>query len=191
MPTRRWISPHLQPHLLAELGVQRAEGLVQQEHLRPDDEGTGERDPLLLAPTELTGIAALESAQGDQRQGLPHARLGLPPVHPSHAEAEADILADGHVGEQGVVLEHHTGVAPVRGRRGDVDPLDAHPARVGPLEAGDDPEGRRLAAPAGPQQRDQLTGRDDEIDTIHRRDRAEPLHQLSELESRDHPQGHM
>ncbi len=39
----------LELHLLAELQVEGAERLVEQEHRRAVHEGTGERDALLLA----------------------------------------------------------------------------------------------------------------------------------------------
>ena len=40
-------------HLLAELEVERAEGLVQQQRGGPVHDGPGERDPLALAAGEL------------------------------------------------------------------------------------------------------------------------------------------
>ena len=47
----------LELHLLAQLQVERAERLVEQQHLRPVDERAGERDPLLLAAGELARAA--------------------------------------------------------------------------------------------------------------------------------------
>ena len=44
-------------HLLAELEVERAERLVEQQHLGPVDDRAGERDPLALAAGELRGPA--------------------------------------------------------------------------------------------------------------------------------------
>ena len=38
---------HLEPHLLAQLLVERREGLVYQKEPWPVDDGAGERDPLL------------------------------------------------------------------------------------------------------------------------------------------------
>jgi hypothetical protein len=39
--------------LLAHLGVQRTKGLVKQQHLGLDGQGTGQRDTLTLAAREL------------------------------------------------------------------------------------------------------------------------------------------
>ena len=49
--------------LLAHAGVERAERLVEQEHVRLDRERAGERHPLALAAGELRGIALGEAAQ--------------------------------------------------------------------------------------------------------------------------------
>ena len=46
----------------ADLGVERGERLVEEQHLRPDRERAGERHALLLAAGELEGIAAAEVA---------------------------------------------------------------------------------------------------------------------------------
>src|SRR5262245_15702304 len=51
---------------LAHLGVQRAEGLVEQEHLRLDREGAGERHALPLSTGELRRIAVGEMLDVDE-----------------------------------------------------------------------------------------------------------------------------
>ena len=63
-------------HLLAQLEVERAERLVEEEHLGPDDEGAGERDALALAAGELGRPARLHAGELDQREGL--ARRAVP-----------------------------------------------------------------------------------------------------------------
>ena len=58
MPTSRCtdLQQHLQ--LLAQLQVERAERLVEQQHLGVEDERASERDALLLAARELrAGLA--------------------------------------------------------------------------------------------------------------------------------------
>ena len=47
----------------ADLGVERRERLVEQQHLRPRGEGAGERHALLLAAGELEGVAGAEVGQ--------------------------------------------------------------------------------------------------------------------------------
>ncbi len=66
-------------HLLAELEVERAERLVEQQHLRPVHERPGEGDPLALAARELRRLACavVAEANGLEHLGGPRAALGL------------------------------------------------------------------------------------------------------------------
>ena len=66
-------------HLPAELGVERAERLVEQDQPRLADDGAGERHALLLAAGELRGIALAEIAERDQLQRLRRRARGFPP----------------------------------------------------------------------------------------------------------------
>ena len=58
------------PQIGAHLGVERAEGLVEQQHLRVDGEGPGQRHPLTLATGELRGVAVLEAVEADDLEQL-------------------------------------------------------------------------------------------------------------------------
>ena len=60
--------------LLAHAGVERAERLVEQQHVRLDGERAGERHPLALAAGELGRVALAEVAEADEVQQLLHAR---------------------------------------------------------------------------------------------------------------------
>ena len=55
-------------HLLAELEVEGAQRLVEQQHARPIDQGAGESDPLALATGELAGLAPLVALQAHHPQ---------------------------------------------------------------------------------------------------------------------------
>ena len=56
--------------LLAHAGVERAERLVEQQHLRLDGERAGERHPLALAARELVRVALAEVREPDEVQQL-------------------------------------------------------------------------------------------------------------------------
>ena len=60
----------LELHLLAQLQVERAERLVEQQHARPVDERAGERDALLLAARQLARLAVAEALEADEREHL-------------------------------------------------------------------------------------------------------------------------
>ncbi len=104
-------------HLLAQLEVEGAERLVEEEHARPVDQGAGEGDPLALAARELAGAAAAEVTEAHllERVHGPLATLG--PADLLDPQAVLDVLDDAHVREEGVVLEDGVDVACV-GRRG-------------------------------------------------------------------------
>ena len=60
----------LELHLLAELEVERAERLVEQQHARVVDERARERDALLLPARELARLAALAAREVDELEDL-------------------------------------------------------------------------------------------------------------------------
>ena len=158
----------LLPHVQAEPGVEVAEGLVQQEAVGLGRQGAGQGDPLLLAAGELVGLASgqVRHLHAGEVRGGQLAPLGA--RHAAHFRPELHVLPHGHVGPEGVVLEHHGRVAVLDGRVGDV-PLAQHdvPA-AGVGQPGDDPQQRGLAAPAGPQQEEELPRLDGQRDVVHR-----------------------
>ena len=143
-------------HLAAQLQIQGAQGLVQQEDFRPVDKGSGNGHPLLLPAGKLRGLAALVALQLHQLQHLlhffPYLRLG--PL--ADFQGIANVLLHAHVGEQGVVLKHRVHVPLVGLGVGHVLALQQHPALVGVLQPGDDAQGGGFAAARGAQQRDEL-----------------------------------
>ena len=68
-------APDLGAQLDAELGVEVAQRLVEQEHLRRADQRPGDRDPLLLAAGELTRFAVEQRGDADAVGGLARARV--------------------------------------------------------------------------------------------------------------------
>lgn len=63
--------------VLAHLGVQRAERLVEQQHLRVDGQRPRQRHPLPLPTGQLVGVAALKTAQPHHFQQIVHLGLDL------------------------------------------------------------------------------------------------------------------
>ena len=104
-------------HLLAELEVERAERLVEQQHLGPVDERPGERDALALAAGQLVRPAAAEARRGARRRASRRARRrrSARPT-PLTFSPYSTLLLHRHVREQRVVLEHGVDIAVVRRR---------------------------------------------------------------------------
>ncbi len=94
--------------LFPDLGIERSEGLIEQEHFRLVGECARHGDPLLLAARELRRETIVHALQGDETQELLAALAALGRFHPPHAECEFDVFSDSHVEEQRVVLEHQT-----------------------------------------------------------------------------------
>ena len=164
--------------VLADLRVERAERLVQQQDLGAGRQGARERDPLPLASGELVGVALGEVRELDELEQLvdapaPRATLLLP-----HAETELHVLRHGHVAEQGVVLEDeaHAAVLHALGR----ELLVAHedPSGRGLFEPGDHPQHRALPRARGPEQRRHGALRRDERHVVDGDEVSEPLGQL-------------
>lgn len=108
-------------------------------------------------------------------QELAHPRVDERLRTPPHHQGEGDVLADAHVPEQGVVLKDEPDVTIARRLGGDAAAGVEHLAAVRRLEAGDDPQERRLAAARGAEQGDELARRDVEADVVQDRDPVEGL----------------
>ena len=106
-------------HRPAQLEVERAERLVEQQHLGLVDQRPGQRDPLLLAAGELrrllAGLRARARPARASRSTCASTSVRLAPLEP-----ERDVLEDVEVREQRVALEDGVDRAPVRLGVGDV-----------------------------------------------------------------------
>ncbi len=161
--------------LLAHAGVERAERLVEQQHLRLDGERAGERHALALAAGELVRVALAEVREPDEVQQLLDlvGDLGLRAL--LDRQAEADVVGDAHVLEGGVVLEDEADLAALRRVVRDLLVADDHRAVVGLLEAGDHAQQRRLAAARGAEQRGQRAVADGHAHVVEREELAVAL----------------
>ena len=108
MPTSDWIRFSSSCIWLAQLQVERAERLVEQQHPGPVDERPGQRDALLLAARHLPRLAAGQAAERHQLDARRR-----PAVRISAFETLALAQAEGDV------VERSTGAGTARssGRR--------------------------------------------------------------------------
>ena len=105
-------------HLLAQLGVERAERLVEQQHLRVGRERPHQRHALALAAGELRRHALGVVLELHEREQLRRRAGGSASrVWPFSSRPKAMLRGDVHVREQRIVLEHDVHVAPVRRQR--------------------------------------------------------------------------
>ena len=184
IPTSCWMRLSSSCMLLAELQVERAERLVEQEHSRLVDERAPERDALLLPARELPRLALREPGEPDELEHLAHAALQLALRDALSLEPERDVVLDRHVREERVALEDGVDVALV-GREPDdvlVAEEDAPLGRL--LEAADHPQRRRLPAARRAEQREERAARDLDRDPVDCDRVVEPLDDVLEPDVR-------
>ena len=175
MPTALLDGLELQLHLLPQLEVERAERLVEQQHLGLVHQRAGERHALSLAARELRRPAGIVAVETHHPERVRDARLALRAGHLADHQPVGHVVGDGHVGEQGVVLEDGVDVALERRTARDVFAGQQDPAAGGQLEAGDHAQGRRLARAGRAEQREELAGADVQVHARDRHDLAEGL----------------
>ena len=146
--------------LLAHLGVQGAEGLVEQQHLRFQGQGAGQRHALLLAAGQLRRVAPGHGVHLHQFQQLTdpgaHRVAAGALTARQHAQPEGDVVGHGQVAEQRVLLEYEAHFAAAHVQGGDVALVEQHPAPVRFFQAGDDAQQGGLAGAGRAQQTHQL-----------------------------------
>src|SRR5262249_52805883 len=145
----------LRLHLFAQLEVERAEGLVEQQDRGPIHQSACERHTLLLASGQLIRPPRPKISERDQCKRLPRTLLDVCRRRSRHAQPESHVLCNCHMRKQSVALEHGVDGATVRGNP--VDDLSVYEALpfTGLEKAADDIESGRLATAAGPQQREE------------------------------------
>src|SRR3989441_7358494 len=100
-------------HLYPDLRIEVRQRLVQEQDVRVQHEGAGERDALLLAAGELAGITELEARQVDLAEAGRDALGDRGTVELSHLESVGDVRLHRHVRPERIVLEHHADVTRV------------------------------------------------------------------------------
>ena len=93
----------LQLKVPLEVAVERGEGFVEQDRLRLGAEDAGERDALLLSAGELRGMLFLQALQPEHAELFRGQRALFRPA--PRADAAENVLLNGHVGKERVLLE--------------------------------------------------------------------------------------
>jgi hypothetical protein len=135
-------------HQVARLHVERAEGLVHQEHARPVDERRGQRHALAHAPGELVRVVALEALQAHAAHPLDRPLAGRGGRRAADRQRQRDVLDRGLPGQERVALEQIADVGRHPARHRAVGACDA-PLGDG-HQAGDRAEQGVLPQPEGP-----------------------------------------
>src|SRR5262249_32449723 len=169
----------LELHLLAELEVEGAEGLVEQEHLRLVHERASERNAPPRAG-ELRWLPLPHPAEPDDLQHLLDPAPQHVAAHTLPAHSERDVLEHRQVREERVRLEDSVDVALVRREPADLAVAEEDLPRARLLEPADHPEGRRLAAAGRPEQSEEAAALDVEAEVVDGDDVVELLRDVDD-----------
>src|SRR6266508_1119331 len=171
-------------HLDAELRIEVRERLVEQVDGGFADDRAAESDALTLATRKLLGLAVEQVGDLQDLRRLPDEPVDLGSGELSDLQAELQVLADSHVGIEGIVLEDHGDVAVLGGKVVDNPAADLDPALGNLFEPGDHPQSRGLAAPGGPDENHELMISNVEVQVLDDRDLVEPLGHVLEPDLR-------
>ena len=153
-----------QVHLVARERVERAEGLVHQEHGGVLRERPHDRRPLLHAAGELARVRLLEADEAGLVEELRDPRLVR--LSPLDLEWELEVLPQVAPREEVRLLEDHPDLA--RARPGHRRAVEQHPPAGQGVKAGHRPQERRLAAAARTEDADELTVAHADRDVLER-----------------------
>ncbi len=143
----------------AQRPVERGERLVEQQQRRIDGERSRDGDTLLLPSRKLLGEPPRQPRQLHGRQQLLDARLPALAIPTAEREGIGDVLRDGHMRKERVVLKHHADAALTAGERRNVFSIKRNDAGRYRQKARDGAQHSRLAAATGPEERCDLTRR--------------------------------
>jgi hypothetical protein len=121
---------------LAQLGIEGAERLVEEQHRRVENERASEGDPLLLTARELRRLPLLEAGQLDEFERFRNPPLDLVLGTFRAPDPERDIVEHVQVRKERVVLENRVDVPLVWRRVGDVSAVQLDPSSRRLLEPG-------------------------------------------------------
>ena len=119
----------LLPRARPQLGVEIAQWLVHQERPRLPHDGPPQRHPLPLPPRKLARPLVQQMLDPQRRRHPPHIRCYAPPHRrltrrhkpqqwqapynrqPSHRQRNRQVLRDGQMRIERIILEHHRHIA--------------------------------------------------------------------------------
>ena len=165
---------NLLPEFAAGLGVHAGGGLVEQQQSRLVDHARRQGQPLLPAAGEMAGELVAPVRQAEPFEALAHGPSAV--LHGVHPRDEVEVLRDAQVLPEAEPLRHVADVAFDRLALADDVVAQARAAAVvGPQQAAEHADERRLAAAVGAEEAADLARADLEVDVVDGREVAEPL----------------
>jgi hypothetical protein len=176
----------LKAHLEAQLGVDIAQGIVEQQQFRRTRQRARQRRALLLAVRQLArrvGEHLVDLQQpGDALDAFANGRGR----HAPRRQRTRDVVERGHVREEREVLEGHADAAVIGGDIRHILAVDEDGATIRIVDAGDQPQQDRLARAGRTEDDDDLSLVGGERDAVEHGPVLERFGEVLQLEAR-HP----
>ena len=184
---RRKLAAHPKP----QIGVERAEGLVEKHEFWPDHQRAGERDALFLSAGDLVDGAVLEALEADELEHFQRARarLAFGRRLRAIAQTESDIVEHREMGKEREILKDEADAPEIGRTGGDVLALQENASALQRLETGDRAQEHGLAGAARAEQRNILAGVHGERNAVERRALAKKLGQAFQSQNRNFGHG--
>ena len=147
-------------HVLAQLEVERAERLVEQQHTRLAHQRTRDGDTLLLTAGKTGHIAVFKAAQTNQLEHFCGFALDVCAVQLFDVQTECNILRNIQVREQRIALEHGVDLTLVGRNIVQALAVEEYIAGIRLLKAADDAQCGRFAAAGRTEQGHELAALD-------------------------------
>jgi hypothetical protein len=165
----------------AELGIEVAEGFIEEEDAGASDDGAAEGDALALTAGEFARAAVEEGRDLEHFGDFADSPFDFCPGGFALAHAEGEVVVDGHVGVEGVGLEDHGDIAVARFDAQNRAAIDAKVPGGRVFESGDDAEGGGFATAGGTDEYEELSVLDGEVEIADGVDMAEGFADVVEL----------
>ena len=175
-------------HMLAKLQIEGAQGFIEQQQRRLENQAARDGHPLALSARQFIDALVRSITQSHPFQHGIAALHSLGPAHAAARQSKRDVFAHGHHRKQGQLLEHHVHRAAIRRHAAHALAADGDIPAIRSDEPGDHPQQRRLAAAGRTENGKETAAFDRERQGIHRHVIGEPLdhglrHQIRRVQS--------
>lgn len=179
-------TPKLSPQLLADSGIERSERFIEHQDTGLDGQRPGQSSPLALATRKFVRPAVRQPVEVDE----PKERLDPPLnlfgrgalVARFYVEAKGHIFVDGHVAEQGIVLENKADPPPTDMDGPDVFAIEVDGSFIGYVQASQNPKKSGLSRTGGTKKRHKRSAFQRKGDPIERPVGAKPFRDMADFQ---------
>lgn len=179
-------TPKLSSQLLADSGIERTERFIEHQNTGLDGQRPGQGSPLALATRKFVRAAVRQPVEVDE----PKERLNPPSnlfgrgalVARFYLETEGHIFVNGHVAEQGIVLENKADSPPADMDGPDVYAIEVDGPFIGHVQASQNPKKSGLSRTGGTKKRHKRSAFQRKGDPVERPMGAKPFRDIADFQ---------